>query len=99
MWLLLARGYRTGNGIEDVLADLAALERFVADVRRRVEPDGLDGVDGLVARVRAIHAVLDAISLADIERMRADVSALQRALGDVARAMSALALIRRNVAS
>ena len=92
MWLALANGPKSADGIEQVLPELESVGRFADELRRRLALEGLDGVDGAVRLYRQLRDTLDPISGADIDQMRAEIQALVGWLEEVVRT---LAEIRR----
>ena len=87
VWLALANGPRSTDGIEHVLPDLEAIGRFADELRSRLAYEGLDGIDGAVRLYRQLRGTLDPISQAELEQMRAEVQALVGWLEDVVRCL------------
>ena len=87
MWLALANGPRSTDGIEHVLPDLEAIGQFVDELRRRLAYEGLDGIDGAMHLYRQLRGTLDPISQAELEQMRAELQALVGWLEDVVRCL------------
>jgi hypothetical protein len=97
MWLTLGRGVPNADGVEAVLPELAALEQFAADIRRRLEADGLGGIEGLVACSRRLRAALASIPASEIERIRVEITALEDDLVHLGECLAAVARLKRIV--
>lgn len=90
MWLALAWSLRHGDGVEAVLPQLEAVLRFARDVQRRVGELGVDGISGVLGIHRRLAAVLEGVTLGQLEDLRADVRALEQAFTGFARALEDL---------
>jgi hypothetical protein len=87
VWLELARALQDGDAVEGVLPQLEAVLRFARDVQRRVGEVGVDGISGVLGIHRRLAAVLDGVSVAQLEGLRADVRALEHAFQALAHAL------------
>ena len=99
MWLLLANGRSDADRIEQTLSELEALTQFMADVRRRLGDDGIEGVEGTAMLYRRLRAVVDGVPAPELERMRAEVAGLERWFGKLARGLEDLAGLKRALGS
>jgi hypothetical protein len=81
--------------VERVLPRLQSIVQFVAEVRGRIAPDGVDGIDGVLARYRQMKDTLAAIPDAEIDRVTEQVAALQRELAAVERDLEAIRRLKR----
>ena len=97
MWLALANGPKSADGIEHVLPELEAVGRFAEELRRRLALEGLDGIDGPVRLYRQLRGTLDPISEAELEQMRAEVQALVCWLEDVVRSLVEIRRVKREL--
>jgi hypothetical protein len=88
VWLALANGPKSADGIEQVLPELESVGRFADELRRRLALEGLDGIDGPVRLYRQLRESLDPISRAELEQMRAEIQALVGWLEEVIRSLA-----------
>jgi hypothetical protein len=95
VWIALDNG--RADGVEQVLATLAAIGQFAAEIESRLAGDGVQGIPGTVALYRRLRATLDDIPSARLEAMRAEIEALERWLGEAARCLAALARLKQLV--
>ena len=94
VWLAFHNG-RNDDDLVHVLPELAAIAQFTAELHGRLASVGVDGLAGTVALYRRLRATLDEIPAGDIERVRAQVVALERWLEDVARGVGELARLKQ----
>jgi hypothetical protein len=92
MWFLLDRELARTDGAEQVLPALEAIAQFTEELRSRLGGDGVDGIDGAFALSERLRTALDDIPRARLEEMLAEVSCLERWLGD---ALGCLEELRR----
>ena len=97
MWLALANGPRSADGIENVLPEIEAVGRFADELRGRLALEGLDGIDGPVRLYRQLRGTLDPVAEAELEQMRAEVQALVSWLEEVVRDLGELRRLKREV--
>jgi hypothetical protein len=95
VWLELQDGAPEGTCVEQILPRLQAIMQFVDEVRGRISPDGIDGIDAVLGRYRQLKDTLGAIADAEIDRVAAQVAALQRALADVERDVETIRQLKR----
>jgi len=76
--------------LEELVPQLEALGRVASEIDARLARVGLGGLDGAVALHERLHAVLDAVSRDDLERMARQVEAVRRDLEGAARRIAAL---------
>ncbi len=96
MWLTVGNG-RPDDTVEEVLPDLAELDRFAAELGRRIEGDGVKGVAGILALHGRLQRMLDAIPAAHLARARAETLALTRRFETMARLLADLARLKRSL--
>jgi hypothetical protein len=97
VWLALANGSRSADGIEHVLPELESLGRFADELRRRLAREGLDGIEGPVRLYRQLRETIDPISEGELERMRAEIQALVGWLEDVVRSLAEVRRLKREL--
>jgi hypothetical protein len=85
MWLMFNWNENDAHGVEQALPSLEAIARFTEELRGRLTPDGVDGLDGALGLYRCLKRTLDGIPAARLDEMRAEVAALEEWLRRVAR--------------
>jgi hypothetical protein len=90
--MALAATAGDGEGVEHVLPHMEAVLRFTQDLNARLAGIGIDGIGGALELYRRLKDVLDGIPDGDVERVLADVHALENSL---ARLAAGLEEIRR----
>ena len=94
MWLAFHNGHNDDDLVH-VLPELEAIAQFTAELHGRLASVGVDGLAGTVALYRRLRATLDGIPPADLDRVRADVVALEHWLHDVGRFLGELARLKQ----
>jgi NADH dehydrogenase FAD-containing subunit len=86
-WLDLASGELSA----DILGpQLEALGRLASELDVRIAGAGLGGIEGAVALQQPQRAVLDGITLEDLERMALQVAAMEQAITEIRRRLEEL---------
>jgi hypothetical protein len=94
VWLAFHNG-RNDDDLVHVLPELAAIAQFTAELDGRLASVGVDGFAGTVALYRRLRATLDGIPPADLDRVRAQVVALEHWLDGVARCLGELVRLKQ----
>jgi H2-forming N5,N10-methylenetetrahydromethanopterin dehydrogenase-like enzyme len=99
LWRVATASAPGGLAVENLQGHLEALSALAADLDARVATAGLDGLAGALEVYRRVHAVLDPIDLAQIERTLADLAALVDGLEGLAKQLEALRRLKGLLAS
>ena len=78
----------------EVVARVEALARLAGDLDARLADAGAGGLAGACAIYERLRAVLDGVTVADLERMTAQVAEMRRALDEAARRIEALRALK-----
>jgi NADH dehydrogenase FAD-containing subunit len=86
-WLELAMAEVSA---ETLVPQLEALGRLASEVDVRVAGAGLGGIEGAVALHQKLRAILDGLTVEDLERMARQVAALEQAMTEIRRRLEEL---------
>lgn len=82
---------------ETIAAQLDALGRLASELDVHFASAGLGGIEGAVALHERLRAVLDGLTLEDIERMARQVAAIEGALTEIRGRLETLREAKRRV--
>lgn len=83
--------------MEQILAQLEAIVHFTEELRARLGTGGADGVEGVLALYGRMKGALDAIPVAEIDRITAEVEALGRVVDEMRRDLSSLKRLKERL--
>ena len=75
---------------ETLVPQLDALGRLASELDVRFAGAGLGGIEGAVAMHQQLRAVLDGLTLEDLDRMAGQVAAVEGAMREIRRRLEAL---------
>jgi hypothetical protein len=81
--------------MDELLPQLAALTQLASELDVRLAEAGLGGLEGAVALHARLRAVLDGVTVDDLDRMRAHVAHVQEELRAAASGLAALLELKR----
>jgi hypothetical protein len=82
---------------ETLAAQLDALGRLASELDVHFADAGLGGIEGVVAAHERLRAVLDGLTLEDVERMARQVAAIEGALTEIRARLETLRDLKRLV--
>ena len=82
-WLALAQASEGGDGVDEIIQRLAALDRLRADMDGRLLSAGLGGTGSALDLARQLKTALDEVSVEELARAQDGIAQLHRMLAEL----------------
>jgi hypothetical protein len=93
-WLALAQAPEGGDGVDEIMQRLAALDRLRADMDGRLLSVGLGGAGSAIDLARRLKSALDEVSVEELTGAQDGIGKLHRMLAELSTSLDDILRIK-----